>query len=325
MPFSLHIEAGAGTSAAPFLKIDAGARASAMGGAFVALADDSNAIFHNPAGMALLDRKEVGLAHNEWFEGIKSENLSYGHPLGPASTLGFGANLFLSGSMDKYNENGIKTGSFDFFEGAFSIGLALDMGKGFYAGAAAKNIYQKTDSEKAFAYAGDLGFIYNQGSLNLGAALQNLGSEMKLYKESFDLPFGFLAGAAYRVKNYGWLTLEISGYNDARTAFSAGAEGELPVNVREMIFLRAGFVSGRSRDAGSGLSAGIGIRNQGLRIDYAFVPFGELGNSHKISMSFKFGPDREGEESKPKRKKSTKQKPQKERTKDKKDEIYFIW
>lgn len=39
-----------GTVAAPFLTISQGARATSMGSAFVAIADDPSAIFWNPAG-----------------------------------------------------------------------------------------------------------------------------------------------------------------------------------------------------------------------------------------------------------------------------------
>lgn len=46
-----------GTVAAPFLTISQGARATAMGSAFVAIADDPSAVYWNPAGIARLDQK----------------------------------------------------------------------------------------------------------------------------------------------------------------------------------------------------------------------------------------------------------------------------
>ena len=52
--FSFSIKAsagGVGTTSANFLKIDVGARAAAMGGAFTALADDGSSLYWNPAGI----------------------------------------------------------------------------------------------------------------------------------------------------------------------------------------------------------------------------------------------------------------------------------
>ncbi len=40
-----------GTSAAQFLKIGAGARAEALGQAYVAISNDASALFWNPAGL----------------------------------------------------------------------------------------------------------------------------------------------------------------------------------------------------------------------------------------------------------------------------------
>ncbi len=44
------------TNVAALLEIGAGARPLGMGGAFVGLADDENAVFYNPAALAFLDR-----------------------------------------------------------------------------------------------------------------------------------------------------------------------------------------------------------------------------------------------------------------------------
>ena len=57
-----------GTFDGQFLKIGIGARASGMGGAFVAVADDPSAVFWNPAGLARLDtdKTSVMVNHIEW-------------------------------------------------------------------------------------------------------------------------------------------------------------------------------------------------------------------------------------------------------------------
>lgn len=51
--------------------------------------------------------------------------------------------------------------------------------------------------------------------------------------------------------------------------------------------LRLGF-DGRN-DAGPGLTAGLGAGGEGLWADYAFVPFGELGSAHRVSLTLRWG------------------------------------
>ncbi|MBI4064288.1 MAG: hypothetical protein HY401_08330, partial [Elusimicrobia bacterium] len=37
-----------------------------------------------------------------------------------------------------------------------------------------------------------------------------------------------------------------------------------------------------------GIAAGLGFKHMGLNIDYAFVPFGNLGNTHRVSLGYRF-------------------------------------
>src|SRR5437762_4483401 len=67
----------AGTSSGSFLKIGVGARAAALGEAFVAVANDPSAIYWNPAGLASMQRQEFQLSHLEWPADIRYEFLAY--------------------------------------------------------------------------------------------------------------------------------------------------------------------------------------------------------------------------------------------------------
>jgi hypothetical protein len=58
-----------GTAAATFLEIGVGARATAMGGAFVSLANDATALYWNVAGVAKAERNEVVALHTKWLAG----------------------------------------------------------------------------------------------------------------------------------------------------------------------------------------------------------------------------------------------------------------
>jgi long-subunit fatty acid transport protein len=63
-----------------------GARSRAIGGAFVAIADDATSVYSNPAGLTLLFRPEVSVEGRYW--NPKSSVLDRGHGFGPATGIG---------------------------------------------------------------------------------------------------------------------------------------------------------------------------------------------------------------------------------------------
>ena len=65
----------AGISTAQFLKIGVGGRATAMGDAFIAVANDVSALYWNPAGLVLTEKNEIMFSHNSWVVDIGHEFL----------------------------------------------------------------------------------------------------------------------------------------------------------------------------------------------------------------------------------------------------------
>ena len=58
-----------------------GARSLAMGGAFIALADDATSAYSNPAGLIQLGRPEVSLEYRGW--DFDATAIDHGHAFGP--------------------------------------------------------------------------------------------------------------------------------------------------------------------------------------------------------------------------------------------------
>ena len=284
--------AAVGIEASPFLKIDVGARASAMGGAFTAIADDASGIFYNPAGPALMSKAEIFLSHNQWIEGLNAEQVSYVHPVSDKLTYFAGLSALLSPMMPSYNSEGNATGSFNSLDAMYGAGVAL-IENGVIAGCFAKMITQEAHNEKGAAYAGDIGVISNYGNFRFGAAAQNLGGKMKIYREEFNLPQIYRGGLAYRALDKYWFSGEVRKLGEADISYAVGAEGEFNITTSASAFIRLGFNSGRSQNTGSGMSAGLGLSFPILSFDYAFSPFGDLGETHRLTMSLRFGKNRE--------------------------------
>ena len=68
--------ATADPSAFAFLEVPAGARASALGGAFVAGAEGAEAAFWNPAGLASLERIQITGSHHELYQNLRHDQVA---------------------------------------------------------------------------------------------------------------------------------------------------------------------------------------------------------------------------------------------------------
>lgn len=330
--------AGAGNDAMPFLKLDAGARGAAMSGAYAAAGDDALSIFYNPAGTALSPKKEIFLSHNEWLEEMRNETVAYLHPLGSGLTLYGGLNFLLSGSLDEYSSAGSRTGSFNVTEGFLTAGAAASLGRSWYGALGLKWISQQGAGEKAVSWAGDAGLLKKAGPWRIGASASNVGNGLKLGDERFDLPRMLRGGAAFSfLENY-LVAGEYIKAGSSPGAAAFGAEGRIKTGPKEFFFLRAGFKTGRSANAGPGFTAGAGLANRDLKVDYAFLPYGDLGNSHRVTVSFRFGKERPAAFDRAAyyglpapRKESGKKKTRKKAADKKKDggekpgEVYFMW
>jgi hypothetical protein len=66
----------------------------------------------------------------------------------------------------------------------------------------------------------------------------------------------------------------------------------LEAGYQSFAFFRAGFSHPFQKtdyDGLSGLTVGVGFALKGFRVDYAFVPYGDLGNNHRVSVGYGWG------------------------------------
>ncbi|MEW5905952.1 MAG: PorV/PorQ family protein [Elusimicrobiota bacterium] len=326
---------GAGSSSFPFLKLPAGARSAALGGASAALLDDAFSVFSNPAAAAASPFSEVSLSHNAWAEGLGQETAAITLRRGPWG-FGAGANMLLGGGLDGYGPLGEAAESFDYSESAFLVSAARSLSGKFYAGAALKPLYQSAGTESAFGVSGDIGILYAAGPLRLAAAARNLGPDFKLYKEGFPLPANYAAAGSWRWRFGLAAACEAGVFGDSGWYAAAGAELPLKLSPSEEVFFRAGYRFSDADQAGSGFSAGGGVALSRLRVDYALTPLGAFGGAHRVSVSYRFSAFKEPEKpvygrpawrepsrpaARPSERPATKPAPKK----DQKDEIFLLW
>ncbi len=276
-----------GTSGFIFLRLGNGARASGMGEAYTAVADDATSIYWNPAGMSAVEGVQLNVTHSEWLMDIRFEQVSVvTEALGGAFGLGFTGVYY--GEIDRYGVNPSLTpdGTFAPYDLALSVGYARDILPNISAGAAVKLIYEKIDFESATGYAVDLGLTHKSRieGLTLAVSMLNLGPQAKFVEEKFYPPFQMRFGAAHRSEKEwmkGSLILAADAVfpNDSESKFHMGLE----YMYHNVLAVRLGYKKGYYVQ---GASMGCGLFYKNLRFDYSYAAIAdELGDVHRISIN----------------------------------------
>lgn len=277
----------AGTSSAQFLKMGAGARAAAMGDSFAAVANDASAVYWNPAGLAQLEDAELTAMQNNGLDNTSYQFAAAARPVGDGA---IGVSLYRMdyGSIDSYSAADVRDGSVSAGSLAAGVTAARKFGDNIRLGVTAKMVSEKIAGESASTFAGDAGFLWSNDRLSVGVAVQHFGGTMKFVKKSEDLPMTLRADAALHVSSRILLSAGAAKERDNETEIHAGTE----IRMNHLLDVRAGYatVPGNTVDVGgiAGVTGGVGLHLGRFAIDYAIRPFGDLGLSHRISITAHF-------------------------------------
>lgn len=276
-------------SGAQFLKIDTDARAVSMGAAYTALASGVDSLAYNPAGLSAVKGVELGFSHTNWLMDSMHDFIGVAMPVkGKPLAVGLGLTRLSNGSIDARNSDRSAGGSFSSYDQAVTVGLAGMMGK-VRMGLNVKYIESSIAGTKARAGAVDIGFnrALNSLPVGIGLSVQNLGTKMKYVSQEDPLPLTLTAGLMFSVIPGVNLALDVKRLvYDKQTGVSFGTEYALLSGVA----LRAGYLTNNhvANISNTGFSAGAGINFWNTQLDYAVTPYGELGNSQKITLKKKF-------------------------------------
>lgn len=326
--FSLMVTNGfsqdkVGTSAAPFLGINIGGAATAMGGAYVSMASDASALYWNPGAISRLGHSQINFTHTQWFVNTDYNWAGIILNLKGVAAVGFNLGILDYGeeevtTVQQPEGTGERWSAQDLYG---AISYAHNLTDRFSIGASAKFIQQKIYNESATGYAMDIGLLYitRFHGMRLGMSICNFGTDMKLdgkdLVRSYDLdpnnlgnnpnigtnlktvswpiPLFYRVGASMDILSMGESALMLSTDavipSDNSTIMNVGGE----FNWNQLFFLRAGYKSLMREDTQEGLTAGVGIKYliPGLgrvSFDYAYNDFGLLEEIHVLGIGFSF-------------------------------------
>lgn len=263
------------------------ARGIAMGSAFTSLANGTAALMYNPAGLGQMEFLEISLHHNSAPGDLLQETIIAGMPAGDAGNFAVAFNFSDNGIFEVRDDYGVLS---DAVNRAGEMGLNICWGKewapGFFAGISAKAGRKNLADREYFFYGGDAGLLWKPLlNVALGAAFLNMGGRL-----GGDLAAsGVSAGASWGFDIFKHKTLLLAASATSQINGPSRVNAGIEFSGNDMPSFRAGYIhdfSGQRTGGIAGITAGMGFKINSMFFDYAFVPAGDLGYSHRVSLTY---------------------------------------
>ncbi len=313
-----------GTSAASFLRIHVGARATALGGAFVSIADDPTCLFWNPGGLPRLPALALTVDHTPWLPGLDFNFVGLAIPLGPVGAAGISVTALTTEDMLVTTpEFPMGTGE-TFNAGSYAVGISFgsNLTDRFSIGGTFKYITERIMNSNASSIAFDIGTVYDTpfSGVRLGVSIANFGTKMqmdgedlnvrvdiapdqkgnnqsvvgRLKTDAFDLPLIMRVGLSWDMINRPGhrLTIAADGLNPNDNAQSVNVGGEYAL-FDETLLLRGGFNELFLEEREKGFTAGAGVNvnigtSMAVSAHYGYQYFKHLGNMNRFTVTLSF-------------------------------------
>jgi hypothetical protein len=310
-----------GTAGAQFLKINAGARAEAMKGAYVSVTNNADGVFWNPAGLANIQGTSATFSNIDWWADVNVNQIGFATKIDGFGTLG------LSVTGLEMPEQEITTvdepdGTGRFYDAndlMIGVSFARYLIQDFSFGATAKYVHQRIWNETASALAFDVGTQYHFGfyDLVLGMSARNFGPDMrydgddlrtinernnqdypsrrpreKLETLDFPLPLNFQVGISGKPVNnehlYWLLSTDIINPNDNAEQIATGTEFAFKTNVADL-FVRGGYLFNNPEETwAAGAGTIIRLSQYHVRVDFSYTEHEYLNGIQRFTFSLNF-------------------------------------
>jgi len=312
-----------GTSAAPFLGISVGPRGVALGGAYVAIANDASALYYNPGAISQLGYSQVLVSHTAWLVDTKFDWVGVTLNLGDGGAIGINVTQLNYGEetvTTEFNQDGGEE-TWNASDLAVGLSYARNLTDKFSIGGTAKFIQMKIWNESASSMAVDVGLKYKTdfNGLIIGMSISNFGGDMKLdgkdLYNNFDskptesgnnptivaqyrtedrpLPLLFRAGISIDAFKSDELRLIVAADalrpSDSAEMLNVGGE----LSWRDMMFVRGGLKSLFLPDREESFTAGGGAKYEltganVISFDFSYQEFGKFGGIQTFAIGITF-------------------------------------
>lgn len=286
------------------MSIGVGARALGMGKAYVAVAENCDAIFTNPAGLGETDSFKFTSMSGKILEEVNYTLLGSVYPLGEKSAIGIGFVSSAVGNIELYDSAGVLSGRSSFENNLLFASYGKKLSEKISLGINLKYYYQKGSANSSGDGSGlniDIGFLQRDlGWLSLGIVGQNILTSGKINYgngEKQSLPSTLKVGTNMYILGQKFQAARIAPI-DVRVMLDAdlGLQSSEPnsthigveISPSTNLTLRAGIDQDpKPGGAQNNFTSGVSLKYAGLGFHYAYHPYGEAADiTHFFSISF---------------------------------------
>lgn len=312
-----------GSTSMQFLKVLPSARAAAVGEAYSVWASGAEALFWNPAGLALVDGHEFSATYIDWLFDSRQGGFSYALMLDRIGAVGLQLQYVDFGTFEEStNERpfisdpdnpGLTGRTFRPFSYVVGATYARHLTDRFALGFGVKYAFESLFDEgtvraqvrqgvfddvstRASGFLFDFGIRYETGfrSIQIASSVQNFGSDVTYAVESYPVPLLFRVGIAADLVGANGLLVAGATANQVRAAFDIFHPNDyaqqmhmgLEYEFARILSLRGGYKFNYDNE---GITLGAGLKHMlgdlGLAVDYSFGTMGTyLGNVQRITV-----------------------------------------
>lgn len=234
--------------------------------------------------------RSLTLTHVVYLEDMRYSVGDINVPLNENSGINFSFCYFDSGKMDKYldDDGGYKEdGSFNATDKVFNLSYGTRIGDSLSLGLALKYVQQGIDDVSYSAFLTSLGGLYFvTNDIFFTAGINDLGADVSGY----NVPSKFYCGVT------GAINETLTGIAQFDYCFNEDLS-ELKLAVEKNVdnfSIRLGYVvpnrdyNGTNTTFLTNVTVGLGLKFTGFFVDYAWLPKGDLGNTHVFTIRVNF-------------------------------------
>lgn len=280
--------------ALPFMRMNVGAKAEGLGGAFTALADDGSAIYWNPARTIFNREKHLQGNYSHLSLDRSFNVLAYSHKF-EIKDFALGAMFINSGTsgIEGYSLDNQKQGTFTASDNVLLVSGSYAVNQFFSFGGNIKFLMNKVENQTDSGFGVDLATFYRPiEEVKIGLVAHDIytkvGKESGIGRLPWNVKMGIAVQEIFEELTFASDLTKVEG--NSKIGYAFGVEWKFWDKTSDLeIAFRSG-VNTISFD-NLGFSAGVGFKKNSFGFDYAFVSNQEsvFGQSHIISTSYAIG------------------------------------
>ncbi len=261
-----------------------GVRALALGGAYVSLASDADAVTWNPAWLAHLQRHSFSATYVEFVEGTEIQNASWGNYFDGLGGVGLSFSRLGTDEFPSVINWVPQPKNIDYSTSITTLALAFNATDELSVGVSGNALYETLFGANDFSFGLNAAVAYRRDKFSAGVLIRDLvATEIELTSTGEDLPISAQLGLSisdWRISEFFSATaaVDLELIEQRGAALHSGVEGVLG----EVVALRVGL----TRDD---LTFGVGFIIDHITLDYAYRSLDNLRDSHRFGLSWAFG------------------------------------